>query len=128
MFRRYIKKHGNGKGFLETLVFSQNAEKAITPRAISYHLEKILVIAEIKNVEKRNIVPYSFRHSFITHMINQGVDERGIADMCGTSRTQIEKTYYHLTEKRMIENALPKVKYENGVLVLPDIFKRKLSK
>jgi len=32
-----------------------------------------------------------------------------------------------LTEKRMIENALPKVKYQDGALVLPDIMKRKLS-
>lgn len=127
MLRRYIKKNGSAKEFSETLVFSQNAEKAITPRAISYHLDKIIEIAQIKNVDKRNLVPYSFRHSFITHMINQGVDERGIADMCGTSRLQIEKTYYHVTEKRMIENALPKVKYEDGALVLPDIMKRKLS-
>jgi site-specific recombinase XerD len=126
MLRRYIKENGNGKRFQETLVFSLNAEKSITPRAISYHLDKIIEIAEIKDVDKRNLVPYSFRHSFITHMINQGVDERGVADMCGTSRQQIEKTYYHMTEKRMIENALPKVKYQDGVLVLPDIIKRKL--
>ncbi len=127
LMRRYIKKHGNAKNFMETLVFSQNGDKAITPRAISYHLDKIIEIAEIKDVDKRNLVPYSFRHSFITHMINQGVDERGIADMCGTSRLQIEKTYYHVTEKRMIENALPKVKFQDGALVLPDMMKRRLQ-
>lgn len=124
LLRRYIKKHGNAKGFGETLVFSQNGESMITPRALDYHLQKIIAIAEIANVERRNLVPMSLRHSFITHMINQGVDERGVADMCGTSRAQIEKTYYHVTERRMIENALPKVKYQDGALILPSIEKR----
>jgi site-specific recombinase XerD len=126
MLRRYIKENGNGKSFQETLVFSLNAEKSITPRAISYHLDKIIEIADIKNIEKRNLVPYSFRHSFITHMINNGADERAVADMCGTSRLQIEKTYYHVTEKRMIENSMPNLRYEDGMLILPDSMKRKL--
>lgn len=124
--RKFIREHGSARGFAETLIFSQNAKNAITPRAISYHLDKIIELAEITYVDKRNLVPYSFRHSFITHMINKGVGQRGTADMCGTSRLQIEKTYYHVTEKCMIENALPKIKYKDGVLVLPDIIKRKL--
>jgi Trp operon repressor len=31
---------------------------------------------------------------------------RQIADMCGTSITQIERTYYHLNDEIRLENAL----------------------
>jgi site-specific recombinase XerD len=126
LMRRYIKEKSSLKGFGETFVFSLNFERMLTPRAISYHFDKILEIADIKNIEKRNLVPYSFRHSFITHMINNGADERAVADMSGTSRLQIEKTYYHVTEKRMIENSMPNLRYEDGMLILPDSMKRKL--
>ncbi len=68
--RRFISENGNANGFAETLVFSQSGKAAITFRAISYHLDKIIEIAAIKDVDKRDLVPYSFRHSFITHMIN----------------------------------------------------------
>jgi hypothetical protein len=37
--------------------------------------------------------------------------------MCGTSITQIEKTYYHTTEEKMVSNALADYDYVDGVLV-----------
>ena len=42
----------------------------------------------------------------------------GVAETCGTSTTQIEKTYYHTTEAKMIRNALPQFEYKDGLLVL----------
>jgi len=44
-------------------------------------------------------VPYSFRHYFITQKVMSGFNFRQIADMCGTSQTQIEKTHYHLNDE-----------------------------
>lgn len=125
LMRKFISENGNAKGFAETLVFSQNSRTAITPKAISYLFYKIIEIAEIRNVDKRDLVPYSFRHSFITHMINLGLKPVDVADICGTSDTQISKTYYHMTEKRRTENALPGMKYEGGVLIIPDFMKKK---
>jgi len=37
--------------------------------------------------------------------------------MCGTSITQIEKTYYHTTQEKMISNALANYEYIDGLLV-----------
>jgi hypothetical protein len=40
-----------------------------------------------------------------------------VAEMCGTSITQIEKTYYHTTAEKMVSNALADYTYINGMLV-----------
>ena len=102
---------------LNDLLFTANGTTAITPRAILFHFEKVLLKAEIKNVKVRNIVPYSFRHTFITKRVNSGLPIASVAEMCGTSITQIEKTYYHTTEAKMISNALADYEYKDGLLV-----------
>ncbi len=55
--------------------------------------------AGISDLATRDIVPYSLRHYMITQRIMSGLDFRAIADMCGTSITQIERTHYHLNER-----------------------------
>ena len=102
---------------LNELLFKGSNTTAITPRAILHHFEKVLLKAEIKNVKVRNIVPYSFRHTFITKRVNSGLPIASVAEMCGTSITQIEKTYYHTTEAKMISNALADYEYKDGLLV-----------
>ena len=99
------------------LIFSTNGTTAITPRAIGYHFNKILELAEIKNIETRDLVPYSFRHYFITQRVNSNLPPAAVAEICGTSITQIEKTYYHTTEDKMVSNALEDYEYINGMLV-----------
>ena len=42
----------------------------------------------------------------ITQRIMSGLDFRAIADMCGTSITQIERTYYHLNDTIRLTNAV----------------------
>lgn len=98
------------------LIFSIDGEVAITPRAIGYHFEKIITLAKI-NANDRDLVPYSFRHYFITKRVNSNLPIASIAEMCGTSITQIEKTYYHTTEDKMISNALADYEYVDGMLI-----------
>ena len=102
---------------LDDLLFTTNGETALTPRAILFHFDKVLKQAQVINVKTRNIVPYSFRHTFITKRVNSGLPIASVAEMCGTSITQIEKTYYHTTEAKMISNALADYEYKDGLLV-----------
>ena len=102
---------------LNDLLFRAVGKTAITPRAILFHFDKVLKQAKIINVKTRNIVPYSFRHTFITKRVNSGLPIASVAEMCGTSITQIEKTYYHTTEAKMISNALADYEYKDGLLV-----------
>ena len=100
----------------DRLVFSTNGTTAITARSIGYHFDKIKALAKISNND-RDLVPYSFRHYFITKRVNSNLPIASIAEMCGTSITQIEKTYYHTTEDKMVSNALANYEYRDGMLV-----------
>lgn len=103
--------------FPETLIFSINGITPITFRAIDYLFDKVLDLAEVKKRDTRDLVPYSFRHFFITQRVNSGLSPTAVAEMCGTSTTQIEKTYYHTTQAKMISNALADYYYKDGLLI-----------
>jgi integrase len=112
-------EEGNDKPskFADLLMFSVDGKTPITPRAIGYHFDKVVERAEIPNVERRNLVPYSFRHYFITKRVNSNLPVASIAEMCGTSITQIEKTYYHTTMDKMVTNALADYYVKDGMLI-----------
>jgi integrase len=117
---RYVKANKENKkikAFGDTFVFSANGMSMLTPRAIGYHFDKMVELAEIKDTDTRDLVPYSFRHYFITDRINRGATPTQVAETCGTSTAQIEKTYYHTSEAKMITNALPQFEYRDGLLI-----------
>jgi integrase len=101
----------------DELMFSTNGETAITARAIGVHFDKLVVLAKIPNANKRGLVPYSLRHYFITQRVNSNLPPANVAEMCGTSITQIEKTYYHTTEAKMVSNALAGYYVKDGMLI-----------
>ncbi len=88
------------------LLFSVDGKEPITKRTLLYHFHKIVALAEIEGSESRDLVPYSLRHFMVTQRIMSGLDFRQIADMCGTSVAQIEKTYYHLNDEIRLTNAM----------------------
>lgn len=120
LYSRYAKAHKDNKKpepFVQTLIFSTDGLAALTPRVILYHFDEILTRCEIEGRDVRDLVPYSFRHYFITDMINKGASPTQVAETCGTSTAQIEKTYYHTSERKMIENAMPQFFYKDGLLI-----------
>ena len=99
------------------LIFSVDGKTMLSKRALLYHFHKIMELAEIENLEQRDIVPYSLRHFMITQRIMSGLNFKQIADMCGTSVTQIEKTYYHLNDEIRLTNALADyIRLEDGTI------------
>lgn len=101
----------------DRLIFTVNGKNAITARAIGYHFDKLIELAKIKT-EGRDLVPYSFRHYFITKRVNSNLPPATVAEMCGTSITQIEKTYYHTTFEKMVSNALADYEIRDGLIVI----------
>ncbi len=94
------------KPLANNFIFSDDGKTPISKAAVLRHFYTILELADIEDRDKRNLVPYSFRHYFITDRIKSGLSFRQISDMCGTSVTQIENTYYHIDKDVMITNAL----------------------
>ncbi len=120
LYPRYVEANRgkeNAKHFSAGLIFSTDGVTKITERAIYYHLGKIIELAEIKDIANRNLTLNSFRHTFITDKINKGYNPTQVAEMCGTSTKEIEDTYYHTSEAKMITNAVPGFDYRNGMLI-----------
>jgi len=116
-YKKATKDDPEAAKFPETLIFSINGKTPITIRAIDYQFDKVLDLAKVKSRDTRDLVPYSFRHHFITQRVNSGLSPTAVAEMCGTSTTQIEKTYYHTTREKMISNALADYYYKDGLLI-----------
>jgi len=83
----------------------------LTKRTLFYHFNKLKDAIGIN--ADRNVTLYSLRHFFITQRIMSGVSFRELSGMCGTSMTQIEKTYYHLNDIIMKTTALKDYKLDD---------------
>ena len=117
-FDKQESKKEKPKKLVDALIFSTDGYAPITVRAIDHHFKVLLNKAEIKNLDTRDLVPYSCRHYFITDKINSNLSLSAVAEMCGTSVHQIEETYYHTTKERMVTNALSQYVIKDG-LILP---------
>ena len=81
---RYLKATKgvkNATPFGKTLIFSLDGKTPLTPRVILYYFDEILTRCEIDGGDERDLVPYSFRHYFITDMINKGASPTQVAEM-----------------------------------------------
>jgi len=112
------KNNSNGvvRPTTKTLIFSTVAGKRLSYRAIAYWFSYAIQQAKIENLGKRNIVPYSFRHTYITNRVNANDPPMAIAEDCGTSLKQITNTYYHTTDRKRIENAFPDSYFDGNVI------------
>lgn len=88
------------------LIFSLDGKSMLSQRALLYHFNRMIDLCEFEDRDTRDLVPYSLRHFMITQRIMSGLTFRQIADMCGTSVTQIERTYYHLNDEIRVTNAV----------------------
>jgi integrase len=99
-----------------SLLFTTGNGKRLSYRAIAYWFTYLIHEAKIENLDRRNIVPYSFRHTYITNRVNANHSPMAIAEDCGTSLQQITKTYYHTTDRKRIQNAFPGSYFDGNAL------------
>lgn len=101
----YLKdylEHGRGEllGIKDSeYVFISSRHTKITRQAFFKILKKI---CKEKGIEK-NISPHTLRHSFATHLINNGADLRIVQELLGHSDISTTQIYTHLSNEK-IEN------------------------
>ena len=81
----------------EGYVFLTNREGKYTPRTI----QKIIENAAIKAGIRKSISPHTLRHSFATHLLENGTDIRYIRDLLGHSDISTTLIYTKVSNRNI---------------------------
>lgn len=99
IYRNEIRVHQKPQPGHENILFLNRRGKQLT-RAMVYTIIKRL--AE-KIGLKKNIGPHTFRHSFATHLLENGADLRAIQQMLGHESITTTEVYMHVDRKHLTE-------------------------
>ncbi|AWG21632.1 site-specific tyrosine recombinase XerD [Flavobacterium faecale] len=99
LYRETIRSHSTiKKGFEDTLFL--NRRGAQLTRAMIFTIIKNLAVTIGLN---KKISPHTFRHSFATHLLENGADLRSIQLMLGHESITTTEVYLHLDRKFLAE-------------------------
>jgi len=91
--QRYRGKAGVHDGAL----FRSKVGKRMTTMAITNIVNKYRKLSGLP----LNITPHKFRHSFATHLLNNGADLRSVQELLGHASLSTTQIYTHVTTERM---------------------------
>ncbi len=99
LYRNSIRNHLDIKKGFEDTLFLNRRGKQLT-RAMIFTIIKSLAIKI--NLQK-NISPHTLRHSFATHLLENGADLRSIQMMLGHESITTTEIYVHLDRKHLTQ-------------------------
>ena len=100
--KKYINEYRDSmkKGYYTENIFLNNHGKKITRQGFFLIIKEL---ADKKNINK-NITPHTLRHSFATHLLNNGADLRTIQEMLGHSSITTTQIYTNVSTDILKEN------------------------
>ena len=91
----------------EKICFLNHKGKPLTTRGVQYILDKVVQ----KSGLLLKVHPHMFRHSFATHLLDNGADLRIVQELLGHSNLSTTQIYTHVTKehlKNTYEKAFPR--------------------
>ena len=89
----------NDSNFDAKVLFANKHGKRLSVRSVRRKMDKYLEIAGLDP----KISPHTLRHSFATHMLNNGVDLRSVQELLGHQSLSTTQIYTHLTTSKIKE-------------------------
>jgi len=93
-------------------LFLNNNGGVLTERGVRYILDKIIKQTSIQ----KSISPHMIRHSFATHLLNEGCDLLTVQKLLGHESIKATQIYTHVTTDRLKEvyyHSFPRAKLDN---------------
>ncbi|MDH6363160.1 integrase/recombinase XerC [Enterococcus sp. PF1-24] len=92
LMNKYHKEHD--------LVFVNHRGDSITPTGIEYVLNQLIKKSSLDS----DIHPHMLRHTFATHLLNNGADMRTVQELLGHANLSTTQIYAHVTKESLQKN------------------------
>lgn len=89
----YLKQRDDSCEYL----FINNHKKRLTSRGIRYILDRVVTKACLDT----SVSPHMLRHSFATHLLNEGCDLLSVQELLGHESLRATQVYTHVTNDRL---------------------------
>ncbi|WP_204166779.1 tyrosine recombinase XerC [Bacillus sp. CGMCC 1.16541] len=88
--------HEKSNSYTNTLFLNYRGT-SLTVRGIRLILDKVVK----QTAENIHITPHMFRHTFATHLLNEGADLRAVQELLGHEHLSTTQIYTHVTKDRL---------------------------
>lgn len=95
----YLDKERPNVTDTKEALFVNYRNEPLNPRSV----QRIIQMFRIFLKGKKNITPHKLRHSFATHLLNQGVDLRVVQELLGHQTLASTEKYTHVTQQELQE-------------------------
>lgn len=92
LLKTYYKQRSN-KGIESDYLFLNNRNQQLTSRGVQYILDQVVE----KSSLNKKVHPHMLRHSFATHLLDNGADIKVVQELLGHSNLSTTQIYTHVS-------------------------------